>query len=145
MRVRAVHDDVPGGPGIDHHGWRPLAIARGHADDVRVAVPRLLDRPACRVSSRPAFQRWDGSGAPDRSNAAIDLFASGRSQQAFASAAETTKPLAAFVADGIAANARVRGNICPDTPDAVEPVSVANEVGTLKTVFTRMLASVTFN
>jgi hypothetical protein len=82
-------------------------------------------------SVRPALARWDGSGAPDSANAAIDLFVSPRSAEAFVSAAPTNEALAAYVAEGIATNTRVRGRTCPARPESVERVSVGGDEGTL--------------
>jgi hypothetical protein len=79
----------------------------------------------------PASATWDGTGAPTSDDSAVDLFGPVGVGTAFVSAAPMTSLLAAWVADGIAANFRIHGDTCPQTPDSVEPVTIGGQPGTL--------------
>ena len=79
-----------------------------------------------------ASSTWDGTGAPAGDEPTVDEFENPRlTGTAFGQAAPTTSPLAAWVADGIAANFRVHGDRCPQTPNSVEPVTIGGQPGQL--------------
>jgi hypothetical protein len=80
----------------------------------------------------PARVTWDGTGAPAYDDSAVDEFENVRlTGLAFGSATPTQSPLAAWVADGIAANFRFHSDACPQTPDSVKPVTIGGQPGTL--------------
>jgi len=95
--------------------------------------PYSITLPIGWVAS-PAVETWNGSGAPAIEDTAVDAFGpvgERVTSGAFGSAAPTKSLLAAWVADGIAANFRIHGDTCPQTPDSVEPVRIGGQPGTL--------------
>ena len=84
----------------------------------------------------PAERTWDGTGLPVSDDPTVDVFEPivngvvGKNL-AFAVAAPTTSQLAAWVADDIATTNRFYGEVCPRTPDLVEPVTIGGQPGTL--------------
>jgi hypothetical protein len=86
------------------------------------------------VAMSPASATWDGKTAPIFNDPVVDAFGPG-DVGAFVSAAPTTSSLAAWVADGIATNARVHtvDSGCSNfgTPDSVTPITIGGHPGTL--------------
>jgi hypothetical protein len=82
----------------------------------------------------PAIETWDGTGAPvGRDEPTADAFGNPglNRQMAFGQATPTKSLLAAWVADGIAANFQVHSGRCPQRPTSVEPVTIGGQPGTL--------------
>ncbi len=83
----------------------------------------------------PARATWDGTTAPIFNDPVVDAFGSVGDVDAFVSAAPTTSSLAAWVADGIATNARVHtvDSGCSNfaTPDSVQSITIGGQPGTL--------------
>ena len=83
----------------------------------------------------PARAIWDGTTAPIFNDPVVDAFGPVGDVGAFVSAAPTTRSLAAWVADGIATNARVHSvdSGCSNfaTPDSVESITIGGQPGTL--------------
>ncbi len=86
------------------------------------------------VAMSPASATWDGTTAPIFNDPVVDAFGPG-DVGAYVSAAPTTSSLAAWVADGIATNARVHGvdSGCSNlgTPDSVTSITIGGQPGTL--------------
>jgi hypothetical protein len=74
---------------------------------------------------------WDGTGAPGYDTPMVDGFSGPAMAAAFAFGAPTTKSLSAYVASVIADNFKDHGDTCPAKPEFVEPVTIADEPGTL--------------
>jgi hypothetical protein len=84
--------------------------------------------------AEPATTTWNGVGAPNFMDTAVDVFGPAGESATFgvsAAAAPTTSTLAPWVALGIAENFRIHGDTCPETPDSVEPVTIGGHPGTL--------------
>ena len=83
----------------------------------------------------PATATWDGKTAPIFNDPVVDAFGPVGDVGAFVSAAPTTSSLAAWVADGIATNARVHSvdSGCSNVakPDSVESITIGGQPGTL--------------
>jgi hypothetical protein len=120
------------------------------------AAPTSTTRPSAKASSSPtpmvfastlypysitlptgwianaATTTWDGTGAPAGDEPVVDAFENpSLAAMAFGSATPAKSPLAAWVADGIAANFLVHGDRCPQTPNSVEPVTIGGQPGKL--------------
>jgi hypothetical protein len=99
--------------------------------------PYSITLPAGWVATAAATAKWDGTTAPIFNDPVVDAFAPppGGDVGAFVSAAPTTSSLAAFVADGIATNARVHtvDSGCSNfaTPDSVQSITIGGQPGTL--------------
>jgi hypothetical protein len=84
--------------------------------------------------AEPATSTWDGIGAPNFMDTAVDVFGPANESVTFgvsAAAAPTTSLLAPWVALGIAETFRIHGDTCPQKPDSVEPVTIGGQPGTL--------------
>jgi hypothetical protein len=84
--------------------------------------------------AEPATTTWNGVGAPNFMDSAVDVFGPANASVTFgvsAAAAPTTSLLAPWVALGIAENFRIHGDTCPQTPDSVVPVTIGGQPGTL--------------
>jgi hypothetical protein len=83
----------------------------------------------------PARATWDGTTAPIFNDPVVDAFGPVGDVGAFVSAAPITSSLAAWVADGIATNARVHtvDSGCSNfaTPDSVKSITIGGQPGTL--------------
>jgi hypothetical protein len=83
----------------------------------------------------PAGATWDGTTAPIFNDPVVDAFGPVGDVGAFVAAAPTTSALAAWVADGIATNARVHtvDSGCSNfaTPDSVQSITIGGQPGTL--------------
>jgi hypothetical protein len=114
----------------------PTATAAASSTPVVFAstrYPYSITLPIGWVAS-PAVETWNGGGAPAIEDTAVDAFGPVGERMtfgAFGYAARTTRPLAAWVADGIATNFRIHGDTCPQGPDSVEPVTIGGQPGTL--------------
>ena len=113
---------------------RPTATASSSPTAVVFAsthYPYSITLPIGWVAT-PARTTWDGTGAPTYDDPPVDEFENpGLTGLAFGFATPTTSLLAAWVADGIATNFRVHGDTCPRTPNAVEPITIGGQPGTL--------------
>ena len=78
-----------------------------------------------------ASAKWSGTTAPIFDDAVVDKFGPVGEVRVFGSAAPTTSLLAAWVADGIKTNFLLHGDVCPETPDSTEPVTIGGQPGTL--------------
>ncbi|HEV8402380.1 MAG TPA: hypothetical protein VGQ31_05035 [Candidatus Limnocylindrales bacterium] len=83
----------------------------------------------------PAHATWDGTTAPIFDDPVVDAFGPAGDVGAFVSAAPTSSSLSAWVADGIATNARDHtvDSGCSNfaTPDSVESITIGGQPGTL--------------
>jgi hypothetical protein len=95
-----------------------------------------------------AGTRWSGSGAPDDQSLEIDAIVSpGRVAKAMiASAAPTSKDLAAYTADGIAATYEVHKDTCPaaEHPASVESITIGGEPGEMESINCGILINVAY-
>ena len=83
-------------------------------------------------SAAPATRRWDGTKSPGSDDLVNDRFVTGVSASAWARAAPVSGNLGAYVAATIAANAEFHGSTCgTEPPDAVEPITIGGETGSL--------------
>ena len=81
--------------------------------------------------TRPASDRWDGSGAPGHLDPTVDrVEPTEGTLSVFAFAAPTKRDLAGFTSDVIAANAREHGDTCPPTPEKNEATRAGGEPAT---------------
>jgi hypothetical protein len=78
-----------------------------------------------------ASAAWDGNGAPGHDIPQADQFVGPAASSAWAYAAPTTKDLAGYVKERIAANAADHAATCPATPEAEDRIDVGGEPGTL--------------
>jgi hypothetical protein len=87
--------------------------------------------------ARPAIATWDGKTAPIFNDPVVDAFGPVGDVGAFVSVAPTSSSLAAWVADGIATNARDHSvdSGCSNTnfakPDSVTSITIGGQPGTL--------------
>jgi len=82
----------------------------------------------------PATSTWNGFGAPNFMDTAVDVFGPANESVTFgvsAAAAPTRSLLAPWVALGIAETFRIHGDTCSQKPDSVEPVTIGGQPGTL--------------
>ncbi len=82
----------------------------------------------------PATTTWNGIGAPNFMDTAVDVFGPANESVTFgvsAAAAPTMSLLAPWVALGIAETFRIHGDTCSQKPDSVEPVTIGGQPGTL--------------
>jgi hypothetical protein len=82
-------------------------------------------------TSIQASVAWDGSGAPFSGDAEADQFVGPGTASAWAFAAPTTKDLAGYVQERIAATAAAASATCPATPELQDPIEIGGEPGTL--------------
>jgi hypothetical protein len=82
-------------------------------------------------TSIQASVAWDGSGAPFSGDAEADQFVSPVAASAWAYAAPTTKDLAGYVQERIAATATAASATCPAAPELQDPIDIGGEPGTL--------------
>jgi len=92
----------------------------------------------------PASATWSGLGAPTIEDPAVDVFGPVGVGTAFGSAAPTTSPLAAWVADGIEKNSLFHSDTCPQKPDSVEPVTIGGQPGMLESLNCGILINTAF-
>ena len=72
-------------------------------------------------------KQWDGISAPAFAAAEGDKFEIPGAASAAGMAAPTTKDLAAYVQDRIAANNRDHASTCPPVPDTSDPIEIGGE------------------
>lgn len=96
--------------------------------------------------SLSAASRWDGSGAPDMEDLVIDTFVSPGQAAMLAAAAPTSKDLATYTADGIAADFAVHRSTCPAAghPDSVESITVGGQPAKLVSMNCGILINVAY-
>jgi len=78
-----------------------------------------------------ASAAWDGNRAPGHEVPQADQFIGPAAASSWAYAAPTTKDLAGYVKERIAANAADHAATCPATPDAEDPIEVGGAPATL--------------
>jgi hypothetical protein len=90
--------------------------------------------------------RWDGGGAPDIQDLVNDNFVSPGSPAMIAASAPTSKDLATWTADGIAATYTVHKDTCPAAqhPDSVESITIGGEPGELESINCGILINVAY-
>lgn len=93
-----------------------------------------------------SMSRWDGSGAPDIQGLVNDNFVSSGTSAMIAAAAPTSKDLATYTADGIAAAYEVHKDTCPNAnhPDSVESITIGGEPGELESIDCGMLINIAY-
>lgn len=95
-----------------------------------------------------AGTRWSGTGAPDAQDLVIDTIVSPRAVEMamLASAAPTSKDLATYTADGIAATYATHKDTCPaaEHPASVESITVGGEPGELESINCGILINVAY-
>ena len=78
-----------------------------------------------------ATAAWDGIGSPGHDATQADQFVGPAAASAWVLVAPTTKHLAGYVKEAIAAVAKYHGDTCPAPPEAEEPIKIGGEPGTL--------------
>jgi len=93
-----------------------------------------------------AGARWSGVGAPDMQDLVIDTIVSPGTTSMLASAAPTSKDLATYTADGIAADFAVHRQTCPgaEHPESVESITVGGEPAKLVSMNCGILINVAY-
>ena len=93
-----------------------------------------------------AAARWDGTGAPDMEDSVIDTFVSPGTSAMLAAAAPTSKDLATYTADGIAADFAVHRSTCPgaEHPASIESITVGGEAAKLVSMDCGILINVAY-
>jgi len=93
-----------------------------------------------------AGTRWSGSGAPDMQDLVIDTIVSPGTTAMLAAAAPTSKDLATYTADGIAADFAVHRDTCPgaEHPESVESITVGGEPAKLVSMNCGILINVAY-
>jgi hypothetical protein len=76
-------------------------------------------------------KKWDGISAPPFAAAEGDKFEIPGAASAAGMAAPTTKDLAGYVQDRVAANNRDHADTCPPVPDTSDPIEIGGEPATL--------------
>jgi hypothetical protein len=82
-------------------------------------------------TSIQASVAWNGSGAPFSGDAEADQFNGPGTASAWAFAAPTTKDLAGYAQERIAATAAAASATCPAAPDLQDQIEIGGEPGTL--------------
>jgi hypothetical protein len=90
--------------------------------------------------------RWDGGGAPDIQGLVNDNFVSPGTAAMVAAAAPTSKDLATYTADGIAATYAIHKDTCPAAqhPDSVESITIGGEPAKLESINCGILINVAY-
>lgn len=82
-------------------------------------------------TATPASEPWDGTNSPNFAAVANDRFVGPAKASAAGLAGPTTKKLADFVKERIAANAAEHSDTCPAVPEIQDPIKIGGEPGTL--------------
>jgi hypothetical protein len=132
------------GPGNGVGGPAPTATPTPTPTPTPIPTPLVFTSAPYRYSitlptgwlvAAPARATWDGTTAPIFDDPVVDAFGPAGDVGAFVSAAPTGSSLSAWVADGIATNARDHAvdSGCSNfaTPDSVESITIGGRPGTL--------------
>ena len=77
-----------------------------------------------------ATEVWDGKSAPFFGAEVNDRFGGPTAASAATAAAPTTRDLAGYAIDRIAANAKEHSDTCPPVPNVKDPIKIGSEPGT---------------
>ena len=78
-----------------------------------------------------ATAAWGGTGGPSHDAPQADQFVGPAGASVWALVAPTTKDLAGYVKESMAAVMKYHGDTCPAPPEAVDPIKIGGEPGTL--------------
>ena len=127
-------------------GTRPTATPRPSSTFTSKLYAYSISVPPGWTATN-AGTRWSGTGAPDDQSLEIDAFVSpGPVEKAMiAVAAPTSKDLAAYTAEGIAATYAVHKDTCPASEHpAVESITIGGEPGELESINCGILINVAY-